>query len=550
MRFFLPYNVFVFVAFVCCFFEAFPQEIYPQNTDWSLTLRKCNYMVKCPCNNEKNNYSHTSVKPWMAAGKNDTACLLKNCDDRFYFSENFGKNKKRIGRKLTGESLFRVNDTDFTLTADPLFNFNLRHTTGDSGNNHTRNTRGLLIRGTIGKNLYFETSYYETQADFVPYINDYVKKYAVVPGQIRVKDFKSSSYDYGVAFGLLSYTLHGKAGNTLNFQLGNDKNFFGDGYRSLLLSDFSSPYPFFKVTGKYRKLSYTCLFTSFQNISEGGIIYDTVEWNQGYQKKTGSFHYLSYFVNKRINISLFEGTLWQVAQTGGRRFNPDFFNPVILVHSAESGLNGKNNTMLGLNLLCKPLNKFHLYGQIAFDDIRLNKISEKKYFHNRYGVQTGLEGFDLFGVENLNLQAEYNYAKPYMYSHKNISQSYTHYNQPLAHPLGAGFNEGVGIIRYRYNKYFFHAQFNIAAYRGDTANSCFGKNIFMSDEMASTSGTGVNTSLKYADVCLSYLLNPAASLNIFFGASYRGEKNYLKNAGDKFVYAGIRTSLRNEYFDF
>ena len=49
--------------------------------------------------------------------------------------------------------------------------------------------------------------------------------------------------------------------------------------------------------------------------------------------------------------------------------------------------------------------------------------------------------FDAFTVKNLDLQGEMNMVRPYTYTHYDSTANYTHYNQPLAHPLGAGFAE-------------------------------------------------------------------------------------------------------------
>ena len=64
---------------------------------------------------------------------------------------------------------------------------------------------------------------------------------AIIPGRGIAKDFKSDAYDYPVAEAYLSYT----PSKYFNFQFGNGKNFIGDGYRSLFLSDVASPYPLF-----------------------------------------------------------------------------------------------------------------------------------------------------------------------------------------------------------------------------------------------------------------------------------------------------------------
>lgn len=504
--------------------------------------------------------ANTSSRPFYRIMPPDSGFNFPDKKDKFNYFYIQHIQKKWFWRKLFNENFINVNDSNFILAVNPLFNFNAKHTLGDSSKNYLQNTRGLEIKGKIGKDIYFETSYHETQAGFVKYIDDFIKAYAVVPGAIRVKDFKKSSYDYGVAYGRFLYapaSTKTNKKNSLNFELGNGKSFFGDGYRSLLLSDFSSPYPYLQINERLEwRLHYTCLFTSFQNIFENHVLpYDTIEWNAGYQKKTGTFHYLSYYAGKRLNISLFEGTLWQVADSGGQRFNPDFFNPVILFHTAEFGLNGKNNTLLGLNAMYKAFNKIHFYGQLTVDDIRMKNIFNKGYFNNRYGIQLGAEGFDVGGIPNLNIQFEYNQAQPYMYTHSSPMQSWTHYNQPLAHPLGANFKEGIGIIRYYYKRLYLRAQIMNAMYGSDGSSFNMGKDIFLSDQTATeivndTIGHGIRTTLQYADFCISYLVNPMYNINIFAGATYRNESNIMKNQTDKFIYLGIRTSILNEYFDF
>src|SRR5213078_2100497 len=56
---------------------------------------------------------------------------------------------------------------------------------------------------------------------------------------------------------------------------------------------------------------------------------------------------------------------------------------------------------------------------------------------------------DAFGIKNLDLQLETNRVRPFTYSHYDSISNYTHYNQPLAHPLGANFQEFIGIINYQ-----------------------------------------------------------------------------------------------------
>ena len=56
---------------------------------------------------------------------------------------------------------------------------------------------------------------------------------------------------------------------------------------------------------------------------------------------------------------------------------------------------------------------------------------------------------DVANIQNLDLQVEWNRVRPFTYTHFDSVSNYTHYNQPLAHPLGANFNEWIGILRYQ-----------------------------------------------------------------------------------------------------
>ena len=63
------------------------------------------------------------------------------------------------------------------------------------------------------------------------------------------KDFKTDAYDFPMAEANLSVTPN----KFFNLNLGYGRNFIGDGYRSLLMSDGASPYPFFKLNTTFGK---------------------------------------------------------------------------------------------------------------------------------------------------------------------------------------------------------------------------------------------------------------------------------------------------------
>jgi hypothetical protein len=229
---------------------------------------------------------------------------------------------------------------------------------------------------------------------------------------------------------------------------------------------------------------------------------------------------------------------------------------VIGVNSAIYGLDHRNNILWGATFKIKVINSISVYGQYMIDDIysadRGGEVSRKN------GYQIGLKYHNMFTLKNLNFQIEYNTVRPYAYSAADPQQSYTHYNQALAHPLGANFKEAVGFLNYTFSDFFIQLRGSIAEKGVDTLNRNFGGNVFresgvfpISQKLDNVHTTGgLLTTITYQDILFGYLVNPASNLNLYIGFSNRTESTYKLSTGTQFIYLGIRTSLSNFYYDF
>jgi hypothetical protein len=205
------------------------------------------------------------------------------------------------------------------------------------------------------------------------------------------------------------------------------------------------------------------------------------------------------------------------------------------------------------------LKHFSAYSQLVLDDWDFKKSNfSNGYLRNKFGYQAGIKYFDVLSVKDLYFQYEYNHVRPYTYSHYNPLQSYTNYNQPLTHPLGANFSESVCILNYRIKDFFFEIKLNYAIYGSDTGITNYGKNLFASNHTAINGlnsndnelAQGVKTTLLIKDFRIQYLINPKTNMNIVLGVSDRNQNSILENQHSCFFYLGIRTSLSNYYYDF
>jgi hypothetical protein len=458
------------------------------------------------------------------------------------------------------ENLISIKDTaaKFRLTIDPLFDLTFGKDRQDKTKQRSHvNTRGLLVRGDLGSKFSFETSFYENQAFFPSYIDSFNLKYGVVPGQGRWKTFyrpakgtaDSLGYDYATSSANVSYS----PSRHFNFQVGHGKHFVGDGYRSLLLSDNSSNYPFFRLTSTFGRFQYTNLYTAFMNLVSGAIPLGTEHL---YQKKAGVFQFLSVNLHKRVQLGLFQGT---IAPGGDDRneqhLEPFFFNPFIFANAGKYSLRDPYNVLVGATLKLKITSHILLYGQYMIDDVSKDGSGS---VHNKQGFQAGLKYFDAFTIKDLHLQLEYNQVRPYAYSKDTLIDAWTHLNQPLAHPLGANFFEFVSFINYHLGPFFTEFRISYAIIGRDSAGYNFGSDVFKSSEGAyygpnsdiNVTGQGMRSELIYSDLKVGWLINPAVNTNLSIGFTDRNFSNKQYEQHLFFIYISLRTSLLNHYYDF
>ncbi|WP_460967617.1 hypothetical protein [Spirosoma migulaei] len=379
------------------------------------------------------------------------------------------------------------------------------------------NTRGLEVRGTIGKKLGFYTFFSDNQAIYPEYIQRYGQTYGqtysavgdtsfTAPGEGFVKQFRSNGVDFLSARGYI--TLN--ALKVINIQFGHDRNFFGNGFRSLLLSDNSPPYLFLKLTTRLgSKIQYTNLFTSLQNTQAPRPQDDKL-----IPPKFAAMHHLSINISDHVNVGVFESEVFS-----RDRLDLSYLNPIILYRYVESSLGSSDNAFIGLDFKANFLSHFLVYTQFMLDEFRLKPLlAGKGDWTNKFALQVGAKYIDAFNVPNLDLHAEFNLARPFTYSHESSATvsagqtNYAHYSQPLAHPLGGNFMEGLGIIRYQQKRLSINGIAGIMMYGADpTPDINYGGNIlkdytFRIRNEGNFIGQGRKTIITYADVRASYMI--------------------------------------------
>lgn len=304
-----------------------------------------------------------------------------------------------------------------------------------------QNTRGAYIRAKLGKKVGVYADVLETQARPPYFVSQRYSQYLTLWGETFVKPFRQGGYDYANTRGYITYSPT----TAVRIKFGRDKGFWGSGFQSLYLSDYTPEYLYLHIRTRLGPWEYHNFFAQLIDF----IPNKPDAWGEQ-PRKYLALHQLLWRPLRGVSIGIFEGIMYNPWTPQGRRgLELTYFIPVIFYRTVEQALGSPDNAMLGLFGRANFLRRFQLYGQLAIDDYNFSKRREGSgWWGNKYAWQVGLKAFDV-GLPTLDVQIEANQVQPYTYSHSNVGANWSHHNQFLAHPYGANLREVTGLLRYQ-----------------------------------------------------------------------------------------------------
>jgi len=517
---------------------------------------------------------HTTVKPYTRKGivqmvdsvLTDTSIYLSDRDkfnleylqnDSWEWAkpDKIGKSRKPIWNTFyhrKADAYSSSNDV-FDIHISPVVNFEVGSFEGRDGKKMlTLNTRGIEIRGMINRKVSFYSFLTDNIALIPDYVRDYVDEYNQneqrvagrlpgMPSEGLTKEYKQdkNSTDFFSARAYITF----QATKNIQFQFGHDRNIIGNGFRSMILSDNTAPYLFLKLNTNIGKFQYQNLFTQ--------LVYTGFKPNdQIFPRKYMSSHHLSINLSDKLNIGFSETVVFQRDSTTGSGFDLNYLNPVIFYRFIESFQGSADNAFIGIDFKYNFAKRFSLYGQFMLDEfISREFFKSNGYWAKKFAAQAGLKYINVLGVDNLDYQVEVNIARPYTYTHYDDA-NYTHYNQNLAHPLGANFYEWSHIIRWQpLNKLQVTGRVIYANTGEDRIltenwgsnvlkdNDTKSRKVLYDDFYGNTIGQGRSTVTTILDLRASYQIKH----NLFIEAHYLNRK--YDSAVDKLDYTNTISSF-------
>lgn len=514
------------------------QDVFAQPENMPL-LREANIGITNAA--RENPYQfHTAIRPYLKSeiqslngvNENDTAMPSSK--------------KMALRNYISQGHLLGLDAGKFFIKADPVFSA-IAGYDANAGERLMQTSIGFRTQVQLGKKLFGEVKIESFNADYASYIDSVIAKTQVVPGG-NFAGRTGLGYSSNLNTGYLSYSPN----KIFNFQAGFGKNFWGEGYRSLLLSDNAYSYPYLKTTAHFWRIKYVSMVANFKDVQRDPGNSNT------FRNKYASLHYLSWNATKWLNLGLFEAIVFENRNKASyHAFDVNYLNPVIFFRPVEYSLGSGDNALLGANFKIKLTANMQLYGQVILDEFFLKEIRARNGWQdNKQGAQAGLKYFNVAGIKNLNFLTEVNVVRPYTYYHKNATQNYGHFNQPLAHPYGANFYESMSTLNYKYKRWFVATKFIYALVGLDSNQTIsYGQDIYRAyDQRPSVYGNGLaqglKTTLIFATAKASYLINSAYNLRIEGCMIPRIESNINGTKRALIFQLGISTSLDNRYLDF
>ncbi len=329
-----------------------------------------------------------------------------------------------------------------------------------------------------------------------------------------------------------------------NFQIGLDHNFIGEGSRSLLLSDYGTSYPFGLIRANFWRFEYSVLY---QFMKEGT--------QQNWEGKFMSSHHISFNPTKWLNIGIFESVIFQPKDTNlFRGFDVEYLNPLVFYRPQEYALGSSDNVLLGLELSA-DWKEHTLYSQFILDEFYLAELRAKSgWWANKFGGQVGLKGrFNLAG-EKFFYRTEYNFVRPYTFSHLSQELNYGNQGYALAHPYGSNFMEVLGELKWEDKKWTCSLFANYVLSGKDHDGYSYGGNIYASYtnrpyEYGHFIGQGIQENRFNGIITASYKLLSHGDLRVFAENHFRYSTQNNPNWNYMLV-VGLRSRLWNDYRNY
>jgi hypothetical protein len=183
----------------------------------------------------------------------------------------------------------------------------------------------------------------------------------------------------------------------------------------LALAGFNEPMDLLQLTLDFRHWRFSYFHANLQGIADQRYI---------------AGHRLDFAWKRWLHVGVYETVVY-----GGRGAELGYLNPLVPYHIMEHQLGDRDNNMLGFdwNAFITPGLRF--YGEVFVDDFSFNK-SLGTYWGNKLAYLAGLHWAQPFRLKSIELFASVTRVDPFVYTHQDTVNVYSHYGESVGTRLG------------------------------------------------------------------------------------------------------------------
>lgn len=450
-------------------------------------------------------------------------------------------------KNIANDNWIKTSGSKNIFTVDPYVNAVLGYENHGLGT-FVQAAGGLQFQGIASDKLSYSFGFVSGYREFPGYVTSYI-----AGNQNYQPGFgKSTPQSNGFTSTQFNANITYVGGKHFTVAAGYGRNFIGDGYRSLILSDNASNNPYIRLQAKLWRFTYNVLYNKYEN-PRFSVFGDE-------QMKYSVMHYLGINFSNRLQLALYDAVIFYKRDSLAQRgFDVQYLNPLIFMRPIEFQFGSPDNAFVGITGKYRLYKNGFIYGQIGLDDLNLRTSLDNhaQHFGNKYGLQAGIWNKDFLHVKDLSWRLEWNAVRPYMYGHGfgKIGLNYTHNNQSLADPFNANFHEFISIFNYHYKRWYGTLE-NLFTIRGENPGLPYnnGEDLWGGETGVPTFGSktlqGIKNKYFYNQGTIGYLINPRNRLALEANAVYRKHSAPGISNSDIFLSIGIVTRLFNSYQDF
>ena len=270
-------------------------------------------------------------------------------------------------------------------------------------------TLGGIVRGQLGNAIgfYLDASNTMTRGD--DEIQDSDEQFDPSQGSPVVISGKNVYNDRAIAYFVAEKPW-------IHFQIGQDEFSWGPNFHhGLTLNVQTQPTGMVGLSIPFSRFKFSYLHAFLKS---------------GFQSKYLAAHRLDLKLLKNLFVAGTETVIY-----GNRDVELAYLNPLMPFHIAEHHLGDRDNNNLSFDVVYYPARNFKLWIEYFIDDMTTTK-SLTSYFGNKFAFQTGLQWVNPAGIPNSQIDLEWVHIEPYVYTHWDSVNIYTHYNNIIGSYLG------------------------------------------------------------------------------------------------------------------